>query len=244
MRRLQVGLLGAALFSFMPRPVLAQAVPTGRLAGTVVDDQHHAIHRAEVAWVRAQGDVVILTDTAGHFSFGTVPSGSYRVAVRRLGYQPRTVTLTLSARGAVGHEVILEAMPVGLEAIRVVARVGESQGKLAEFYERRSRPNRLGYFLDEEQFGDFDYLLISDYLRTLPGVAVRPSKGSGNIVRFRGCQPMIWLDGLRMDDAEADELVLAREVAAIEVYVSPAGSPGRYRDLTKHCGSIVIWRKG
>ena len=243
MRRLQFGLLGAALFSFMPRPVLAQDVPTGRLAGTVVDDQHRAIHRAEVAWIRPQGDVAVLTDTAGHFSFGAVPSGSYRISVRRLGYQPRTVTLTLSPRGVAGQEVILEAMPLGLDAIRVVARVGESQGKLAEFYERRSSPNRLGFFLEEEEFGDFDYLLISDYLRTLPGVTVRPSAGIGNVVRFRGCQPMIWLDGLRMDDAEADELVLAREVAAIEVYVSPAGSPGRYRDLTKHCGSLLIWRK-
>lgn len=243
MRRLQFGLLGAALFSFMPRPVLAQAVPAGRLAGTVVDDQHRAIHRAEVAWIRTQGDVAILTDTAGHFSFGAVPSGTYRISVRRLGYQPRTVTMTLSAPGEAGHEVILEAMPVGLEAIRVVARVTESQGKLAEFYDRRAHPNRLGYFLDEAEFGHFDYLLISDYLRTLPGVTVRPSKGIGNVVRFRGCQPMIWLDGLRMDDAEADELVLAREVAAIEVYVSPAGSPGRYRDLTKPCGSLLIWRK-
>lgn len=243
MRRLQFGLLGAALFSFMPRPVLTQAVPTGRLAGTVVDDQHHAIDRAEVVWIRAHGDVAVLTDTAGHFSFGAVPSGSYRISVRRLGYQPRTLTLASFAPGETGREVILEAMPVGLEAIRVVARVGESQGKLAEFYERRSHPNRLGYFLDEEEFGDFDYLLISDYLRTLPGVTVRASGGTGNVVRFRGCQPMIWLDGLRMDDAEADELVLAREVAAIEVYVSPAGSPGRYRDLTRHCGSLLIWRK-
>ncbi|MHB0948402.1 MAG: hypothetical protein ACYC4J_05000, partial [Gemmatimonadaceae bacterium] len=108
---------------------------------------------------------------------------------------------------------------------------------------RRGRPNRLGYFFEEREFGKFEYLFVSDYLRTVPGVTLRRSERIGNLVRFRGCQPMVWLDGMRMDHAEADDLVLARDVAAMEVYVSPAGTPGQFRDISKPCGAIVIWKK-
>ncbi len=220
----------------------AQPSPV-QLTAVVVDVSHHGVGSAEVFWLRDRDELWVRTDSAGVFSFGPVAAGQYKVLVRRLGYQPRTATIAAVEHGAARPELMLESMPVGFEAIHVVARVNDSQGKLAEFYERRGRPNRLGYFFEEQEFGKFEYLFVSDYLRTVPGVTLRRAERIGNVIRFRGCQPMVWLDGLRMDNAEADDLVLARDVAAMEVYVSPAGTPGQFRDISKPCGAIVIWKK-
>lgn len=234
---------GALSLAAVARPAAGQSAPREVLTAVVVDASHRAVDAAEVFWLRDRDEVGVRTDSTGRFSFGSVAAGHYRVRMRRLGYQPRVATIDAIAPGARVPELMLATMPVGLEAIRVIARVNESQGKLAEFYQRRGRPNRLGYFFEEREFGKFEYLFVSDYLRTVPGVTLRRSERIGNLVRFRGCQPMVWLDGMRMDHAEADDLVLARDVAAMEVYVSPAGTPGQFRDISKPCGAIVIWKK-
>ena len=245
-RLLRAGWLAAAILA-LPRPAAAQQpqgrAATARLMGTVIDSGRRAIDRAEVFWTYRGREVAIRTDSAGSFNFGYVPPGSYRVSVRRLGYQPRVLSI-----GAVEGEgpmpaIVLDAMPRTFEEIRVVARVNESGGKLREFYERRAQKNHPGYFFDEAQIGRYGQWLLSEYLRAVPGVTLTPSRRLGNVVRFRSCQPMIWLDGVRTPNAELDELIGANDVAAMEVYVSPAAAPAQFRDLDRPCGSIVLWTR-
>lgn len=229
--------------ALLPCRAGAQADTPARLSGTIVDSDRRPIERAEVRWLREGGVIDVRTDSAGRFSFGEAPAGTYRITVRRLGYTPRTLRLAAAAPATPAAEVMLTASPAVLAAMRVTSARDGSRGKLTEFERRREHPNRLGHFLGPAEMERVRYPLLSEYLRGMPGVTVTSSTQIGNVVRFRGCQPMVWVDGLRMANVEVDEVVQARDVAAVEVYVSLAGSPGRYRDLTRPCGSLVVWMK-
>lgn len=232
------------LIGVLPSSGIAQAASADRLFGTVVDREGRPLDRAEVRWLRGGNVVVVRTDSTGRFSFGDASAGDHRISIRRLGYVPRTLLHAAAPPGAAGVAVPLAASPALLAALRVTSPRDESRGKLLEFERRRVHPNRLGHFLGPAELARGHHPLLSDFLRGIPGVTVEPTTAIiGNVVRFRGCRPMVWIDGMRMADVEVDEVVQARDVAAIEVYVSLAGSPGRYRDLTRPCGSLVVWMK-
>lgn len=229
--------------ALLPCRAGAQTGTPAHLSGTIVDSDRRPIERAEVRWLRVGGVVDVRTDSGGRFSFGEAPAGEHRITVRRLGYAPRTLLLAAASPAAPAVEVMLSTSPAVLAALRVRSTRDASRGKLTEFERRREHPNRLGHFLGPAELERVRYTLLSDYLRGLPGVTVTSSTQIGNVVRLRGCQPMVWVDGMRMANVEVDEVVQARDVAAVEVYVSLAGSPGRYRDLTRPCGSLVVWMK-
>ena len=64
----------------------------------------------------------------------------------------------------------------------------------------------------------------------MPGVLVQPSRRVGNVVRVRNCRPTVWIDGVRVPDAELDEVTSLEDVAAVEIYKSLAGLPQQFID--------------
>jgi hypothetical protein len=70
-----------------------------------------------------------------------------------------------------------------------------------------------------------------------------PSQRIGNLVRFRNCRPTVWVDGIRVVDAELDEVTSMENVAAVEIYKSLAGLPQQFTDRTNPCGGILIWSR-
>jgi hypothetical protein len=56
--------------------------------------------------------------------------------------------------------------------------------------------------------------------------------------------PLIWLDGVRVPNAEFDEMSKPEDIAGLEVYTSAAGVPAQFMDRTNAgCGTIVIWTR-
>jgi outer membrane receptor for monomeric catechols len=93
---------------------------------------------------------------------------------------------------------------------------------------------------------------LSDVLRKVPGVVVRPGSRMGNVVRLRNCAssvsegrgaPLVWVDGVRIPNTEVDDAARVADVAGIEIYPSLAGVPATYFDRSASCGTILIWTK-
>ena len=84
--------------------------------------------------------------------------------------------------------------------------------------------------------------MLSELMRRVPGARLLPAR-FGSLVRIRGCRPTLWIDGIRVSDAELDEAVNINDVAAVEVYNSFAGIPAQYVDRTNDCGAVVVWVK-
>jgi hypothetical protein len=80
-------------------------------------------------------------------------------------------------------------------------------------------------------------------LRPVRSISILPSRRIGNLVRIRGCAPLLWVDGVRLPGAELDEVVQPADIAAMEIYASFAGIPAQFFDRTATCGTLVVWTR-
>ena len=241
--RARIALFGMMLGGgLLPAPLVAQR-PVPRYAGHVVDERGRPIPGAEVLVL--VGDSIrqqVRTDSVGYF---VVANGERYdeplFRVRRFGYRVRTLS---SLRGRDGAPAVIELalLPADLEAVRVMARVDESRGKLREFYAHRAT-SRFGYFFDRDAIAAKRGLTyMSDLMRFVPGARLMPGR-IGSQVRLRDCRPILWIDGVRLTGAELDETVSLADVQAVEVYASLAGMPAQYIDRRSNCGAVVVWLK-
>jgi carboxypeptidase family protein len=214
---------------------------TYTLSGVVRDEAQAPIGNAELRLTReGEGPRLTRTGADGRFGFEKVQSGSVQVSVRRLGYKAVTRDVTVDGNAAVSSlDFSLGPMAFEVEPVTVEA----DNDRMHEFYERQ-RTNNFGKYLDGPEIRRRDPRLISDVLRTIPGVAISAPNRSQNRVLLRGCKPTIWENGMKAFGAEIDDVANPNDVAGLEVYMSWAGLPPQYQDRENPgCGAILIWTR-
>src|SRR3954462_6245769 len=222
----------------------AQAGPSPKLVtiqGFVVDDGQAPVVSAEVGLAQEGGkQTVVRSDNSGRFVFSNVPLIAGKLVVRRLGYRVRTITLDMfKVNAGQPIKVALESLATDLDTVTVDA----TRGRMEEFYYHKNTSS-FGYFIDEPEIKKRAPRFVSELFRTIPGARIQVSRRIGNTITLRGCQPRIWVDGVKTQDTEVDEVANVDEVAAIEVYPSWAGTPPQYMDReTRACGTIIIWSR-
>jgi len=205
------------------------------LAGRVTARGGAPVAGAEVALVQAGAvRAVAHTDTAGAYALALAADPRDSLRVRRFGYRPRTVPATDPGARAV---IALEPVPAELDTVNVYA----SGGYLGEFDAHRARA-RFGKFFGPGEIENLRPRHLSELMRNVGGVRLYPAR-LGNVVRIRGCRPLLWLDGVPLRFAELDETINMHDVGAVEVYNSYAGIPPQYVDRATNCGAVVVWSK-
>ncbi|MCR4340209.1 MAG: TonB-dependent receptor plug domain-containing protein [Gemmatimonadaceae bacterium] len=231
-------LIGAV--SFIPSAALAQAV-----SGTVLDSLGGAITGARVSIEGS--NAATITDDGGAFRFQRVSPGTITLNVRRLGYRQRSVTVESGGPGATGIVIRLVAVPELLPTVEVVRKPEVFEARLAGFNARRER--RVGHFITRDQLDRHDSPRFADALRAVPGVVVRPLRGSGGgrTVAIRGnCSPLVFFDGFPAASGPVDlDMIDLASVEGIEVYSGLATVPPEFRSIqgTERCGVIAIWSR-
>ena len=219
------------------------ARPVYTLVGRVVDSAGTAVPQAQIELL-ASGLVVarLRSDTTGHFRARDIGARVLHVSVRRLGFEPDTVTVQVPAdRDQTDVQIVLAPAAVQLSATEVLAE-HKADIRLHSFYERQA-DNKYGSYIAPATIERRQPMFISELLRSVPGVKVQPSARAGNRVTIRGCAPVVWVDGARMQDAQVDDVVEPQDVAAIEIYRSFSGLPSQYFDRSANCGTIIVWTK-
>jgi Carboxypeptidase regulatory-like domain len=224
-------------------PPLARAAGHYSVKGVVTDTAGEPIQGAEVLVIVA-GDLVhsVRSRADGRFELDGLRPVPVAVWVRRLGYRALTGPIRLRPDTAPLLNFVLHAMPSDIDGVVVRAAVDDLNGRLTEFYEHK-RQSRFGYFFERPDIERRAPTHLSELLRRLRGVHLTPAGALGNRVLLRGCRPMVWLNGLRMPEAEVDEVAHPDEVAGVEVYVSMTGMPARFVDLVGKCGAVLIWTR-
>jgi outer membrane receptor for ferrienterochelin and colicin len=98
--------------------------------------------------------------------------------------------------------------------------------------------------MDENEIKKRGSVNTSELFRSVPGITIKAANTGGNTIRIRGCQPMVWLDGQRVPNAELDEVITPGDIAGIEFYTSTAGTPAQYMERTNRaCGTVLVWTK-
>lgn len=225
--------------AFLPSTALAQ------VSGTVVDSLGGAIAGASVSIEGSNAAAV--TDGSGAFRFQRVPPGAVTLIVRRLGYRQRSVSVVSGAVGATGMVVSLVAVPEVLPTVEVVRKPEVFDARLEGYNARRER--RVGHFITRDQLDRHDSPRFADALRTIPGVQVKPLRGSGGgrTVSIRGnCSPLFFIDGFPAASGPMDlDMIDLASVEGIEVYSGLATVPPEFRSIqgTERCGVIAIWSR-
>lgn len=211
------------------------------LSGVVTDDGKAPIASAELSLARkGESNRLLRTGNDGRFAFDGVPAGPVSLTARRLGYRARTLQLEIdAAMAATPLALVLQAVASDVAPVLVEG----TDSRLDVFYAHK-RQSSFGRFIERAEIERKGPVYLSELFRTIPGATVKVSGRAGNVVRLRGCQPLIWLDGIQVPNAELDDVTNPMDVGGIEVYTSWAALPGEYMDReAAGCGAIVVWTK-
>ncbi|MDF1505773.1 carboxypeptidase regulatory-like domain-containing protein [Roseisolibacter sp. H3M3-2] len=217
-----------------------------RLSGTVRTRDGRPLQGARVAlW---GSDVQGTTTEAGSFALAGLPAGTYALEVRAIGFAPKRVPVTLSARAPGSVGVVLDERLNTLQSVVVQADRTKLNKDYNGFMERKRR-GMGGRFITEDDLNRRNPIVITDALRTTPGLSVVPNgTGFGYAIQGRGgCTPDVWVDGMRVFDGatDLDQLVRPMDVAGVEVYNSAGTIPAQFMGAAGggNCGVVAIWTK-
>jgi hypothetical protein len=224
-RLARAGALGACLVALpqagaaqQPAAAPAAASPpaptagAGVLAGTVALANGDALapDGRGIAGVSVLvGDVgrVARTDSAGRFTMPGLPTGTYRVLVRAVGYQP----LEVRARLASGDTTWLQLGVARAAAPQLATvTVRERASGNAAFDARRAQG--YGKYFDQDFLQKQQGRQIGDILMMTPGVRLVPQpngtvaaasrRGQGSMNAATSCYMAIYVDGMRLYEPE------------------------------------------
>lgn len=229
-----------------PPPLPAQsATPPGSITTVVRDTTGAGIAGAELAV--AGTSIRGYTDDDGHLHLAPVVPGPVRLTIRRLGFRPTSVDLTVNANRATIDTVRLVQVAHRLDVITVRGTIHAYSSRMLGFYERRSQG--FGHFFTRAQIEDINPSHLTDLFRRIPGMQLASTNVIQNAVRMRGardCPPLLWLDGAPAAAAEYDlDTIDPLSIEAMEVYSGPSEVPIQFKPPmdVQACGVIVIWTR-
>jgi hypothetical protein len=184
------------------------------------------------------------TDASGRFAFTGLPTGTYNLDARSLGYEPLTRPVDVLADDSTTLSFAMSRL-IALDTVRIRALLPTNPAmKMAAFEEHRKAG--FGRFLGPAELESMQPMFFTDAIRAMP--SLRLERGDyGYVITMRGtgmaprCAPTVWVDNVRTpNDGSLDSFLNANQIAAIEVYQGAFGPP-QYLDFLSGCGSIVVW---
>jgi hypothetical protein len=217
----------------------------GAVAGTITDGAGLPIAGAQVS-LRGLGAMAI-SDARGAFKLEGVPPGESVVRVRRLGFRPESLAVSIVPSGAAAVNVKLAAITATLSPVVVRANKVKHQARLAGFYERLERKT-AGHFITYHEIQSEDPRSMTHLLQRVPGLTVVKGRAGATGVRMRGrtCWPLVWLDGFPMPAGEVDlDGFAPHSFEGIELYLGSTTPPLRYihQRTMSSCGTILLWSR-
>ena len=210
------------------------------ISGVVRDSADKPLGDAQLSLSRAgESARLFRTGEDGKYSFPSVAPGDVQISVRRLGYKGSSKSIAVTASSG-SNSIDFQLVPLANDIDDVI--VESSKQHLAEFYQRKAT-NTFAKFFEHTDIERRNPIYLSEMLATVSGAIITP-KGAGNQILLRGCQPMVWVDGMRAPGAELDDVARPGDIAGMEVYASNAGLPPTYQDRNNRmCGAILVWTK-
>jgi hypothetical protein len=222
---------------------VATPVLTGIVKGTIVTDGRTPLAGAQIRFGNAAD--VAESDDAGQFTAARVNAGSLWLRVRRIGYRPESLLVTVVAGESIEPTVVMTQIAQSIASVRVIGR-RDLVGPMAGFYKRLQAGG--GRFFTQADVVKRQPAKMTDLLRSVPGIRIE-SRGFDNKVRIRGsrCSPLIWLDGQGLFAGEFDlDSVDPYTFEGIEVYSGPASVPIEFQGnqrVSSSCGTIILWSR-
>jgi hypothetical protein len=180
-------------------------------------------------------------DSLGRFVLRDLPSGTYMLMVRRIGYFAFRQPVDLRNRDTARVDVTMAEATV-LDTLRVTA--SPDLATIVEGIDDRRRSG-FGYLLSTAEIRQRG--LVRSAFEGFPLLEVGGSSPHNFSLRFRKglgvCTPDIVLDGFPADEEQLSSLNV-RDLVAVEIYPHP--SPGLFQYMSVahfDCGVVLVWTR-
>ena len=236
-------LIGAVLLTLVTTST-SIAQNGGTIAGVVRDEAGHPIGGAEIYAFPEKNRAT--SDSTGRFSIPNLPSGFYRVRVRRLGFRPTEVTTDLGDNGRVDLKIELAVRPAMLDSVIVQADGKCAAVSFTGFNCRKQRGK--GIYLTDDDLADKGAIELGEVFADVNGFHIERRS-----TRF-GPKPIPYANlGCLNALVNGRPLALtnplpeyATELIAVEIYATPSSVPPEYQryvwDRTIRQTSRVVGR--
>ena len=163
----------------------------------------------------------VVSDVNGYYTLANLKPGTYKVKVTYVGYEPKTITLTVSPDKTEVHDFILSD---GIELQNVEVK-GAFHGQRRAINQQKNNFN-LTNVVSADQIGKFPDSNIGDALKRINGINVQYDQGEARFGQVRGTSPdlsSVSINGNRIPSAESDarnvqlDLIPADMIQTIEV---------------------------
>ena len=224
-----------------------------RLTGVVRDRSGRALHGARIlVW---GSDATASTDDHGTFSLVGLPAGTQTLEARYIGYAPRRVAVDLVSGETRMVSVSLDKIADVLSEVTVYGEQSMLSRRL-EGFRQRMRAG-WGRFITRADIQKQAPIRLTDLLRGIPGISVRPRGTFGYVIASHnptcGGVP-VYVDGHRLigmgrgrsgdindnDFISVNDLVWLDWIVGIEVYSDGMSAPAEYGGWGP-CPRVLIW---
>ncbi len=228
------------LLTTAPGSLAAQAVFTGR---TINDSTREPIAGVEV--VLEKPATRIQTDAEGRFSIPNIPWGVQHALIRKIGYRPVRLRLTVAGDDTLKVDLRMAAAAVELAPIEVTA---STVPRGMEAFAQR-RLGGFGQFFDSKDLRRAEHRRLSDFMTGVRGVRVVQRGLQAFLVSSRGNCPMsVWLNGVRLSATsrypqDINDFSIS-SLDGIEVYAGASQTPAELMGTSGgSCGTVVLWTR-
>jgi len=215
-------LLSCLLFVMIIPYSAINAQTKGNITGRIIDiDSKDYMPGANII---LQGTTFgTASDRSGFFRISNVPVGTYNLVVSYIGYQDKTVEVTLADDGYTFYEEI-EIKPSEVKMQDVVI-TGLAQGQVKALNQQKTS-NNIKNVVSEEQMEKFPDINSAETLQRLPGISIQRDQGEGRYVQIRGTETRMnsmKINGEEIPSPEGGErtaqmdIIPASQLASIEV---------------------------
>lgn len=181
----------------------AAAQQTGTITGRVTDSQSGQPVASAQIFISGL-NLGVLSQQNGRFLLVNVPAGTHTVSFERIGYRGMTAEVTVGAGATVVQDFAVTQDAIGLEEVLVTGTAGGTQ--------RRAVGNAIGRLDAAEVTAQRPIDNVQNVLQgRTPGLAFTRTGGQlgeAAVIQVRGVssfglgsQPLIYIDGVRMDNS-------------------------------------------
>jgi hypothetical protein len=189
-----------------------------------------------------------VTTADGTFTLQNLPSGTSEVLARKIGFDPASAIVDLTARHPSELTLTLARATTTLTPVTVTGSM-EARLQRVGFDDRRKIG--LGRYMNAEEIERRQPMSVTDIIHFFPGFRIVESEFGSSIVPTRSVSGQssncinLFVDHALWDLSEPGDLdraVNVNEIAAVETY---AGDyvPQEFAVPNKTCATIVIWTK-
>ena len=240
---------------------LRLSAQTAAVALLVIDDATDAgVPDVHVSIAGQAGEGV--TDARGRFLYFGARPGTVILLMRRLGYNPGTLTVSVSAGDTARVTYAMTVAPQTLSSVEVrdTATMASRSRFLADFERRVAVHAGSATYITRAEIDKRRPSQTTDLLRRVSSIAITDSMGvlmaisrrvqkpivrRGNVQDLANCPLQVAVDGQLKEWGYAVNSLSPNEIHGIEVYPGPATIPAEYASMRRDaaCGLILIWTR-